>query len=154
MWKREYLERNRGLQANTFSDAMQKAAGVNPVIIDKLKHGGVPETPGTDIADPYGSLLKPRNVPVWDHHPATEEEENIYSGTHIHSESNPLGLHSHVIGGKITGGHSHGPQNRFGAHHHKKEAIEMSVSIDGSHVHEAGRNHPDGDHEHCHENFG
>lgn len=26
MWKREFLERNRGLQADTFSEAMKKAA--------------------------------------------------------------------------------------------------------------------------------
>lgn len=154
MWKREFLDRNRGLQSDAFSDALKKAGAGNPVITDKIKHGGVPETPGTDIADPYGSLLKPRNVPVWDHHPATPEEEAIYGGTHIHSESNPLGLHSHVIGGKLSGGHSHGPQNRFGAHHHQAGKIEMSISIDGSHVHEAGRNHPDGEHEHCPENFG
>ena len=153
MWKREFLDRNRGLQADTFSEAMKKAAADNPVITDTTKHGGVPRAPSTDIADPYASLLKPRNVPTWDHHP-TEAEEPIYMGVHIHDESNTLGLHSHVIGGKISGGHSHGPQNRFGAHHHKKDAIEMSVSIDGSHVHEAGRNHPDAEHEHMPENFG
>lgn len=154
MWKREYLPRNRGLQADVFSDAMKKAAGASPVIVDKLKHGGVPETPGTDIADPYASILKPKNVPVWDHHPATPAEEALYMGTHIHAESNPLGLHTHIKSGKLAGGHSHGPQNRFGGHHHKQGAIEMSISIDGSHVHEAGRNHPDGGHEHCPENFG
>jgi len=136
MWKREYLSRNRGLQADIFSDAM-KAAGASPV-----------------IADTHYSIFKPKNVPAWNHRPATPAEEALYMGTHIHAESNPLGLHTHVKGGKLTGGHSHGPQNRFGGHHHKKGAIETSVSIDGSHVHEAGRNYPNGDHEHCPENFG
>lgn len=154
MWNRKSWDRNRGLQSDAFSDALKKAAGSNPVIVQSPKHGGVPETPGTDIADPYGSILKPKNVPVWDHHPATPAEEAIYMGTHIHAESNPLGLHSHVIGGKISGGHSHGPQNRFGGHHHRSGAIEMSISIDGSHVHEAGTNHPDGEHTHVPENFG
>lgn len=154
--KRDHWDKNRGLQANSFAEAMQKAGlakGEERVITDPVKHAGVPQTPGTDIADPYGSAIKPKNVPVWDHHPANEAEEAIYLGTHIHSESNPLGLHSHVIGGSLSGAHSHGPQNRFGGHHHKKDAGSMSM-IDGSHVHEAGRNHPDGEHEHCPENFG
>ena len=75
MWERKYLPRNRGLQADVFSDAMKKAAGASPVIIDKLKHGGVPETPGTDIADPYASILKPKNVPVWDHHQPLQQKK-------------------------------------------------------------------------------
>lgn len=154
MWERKYLDRNRGLQPSSFSDGLKNVRAAFPTIVDKMKHGGVPETPGTDIADPYGSSLKPKGIPVWNHHPATPKEEAIYMGTHIHSESNPLGLHSHVVGGKLSGGHSHGPQNRYGAHHHKKGTIEISVSIDGSHVHEHGRNHPDGEHEHCPENFG
>lgn len=154
MWKREYLPRNRGLQADAFSDAMKKAGASNPKMVLETEHGGVPRTPGTDIADPYASILKPKNIPVWDHAPMNDEEHAVYHGMHIHAESNPLGLHSHVMGGKISGGHSHGPQNRFGGHHHKSGAIEMSISIDGSHVHEAGVNHPDGEHQHCPENFG
>lgn len=152
MWKREFLDRNRGIQPDSFSEALKRAKSEEIVV--ESEHFGVPETPGTDIADPYGSILKPKNVPVWDHYPATPEECAIYGGVHIHDESNPLGLHSHVIGGKLSGGHSHGPQNRFGSHHHRKQAIEMSITIDGSHVHEHGRNHPDGEHEHCPENFG
>ena len=150
MWKREFLDRNRGLQVDTFSEAMQKAG------VAKAEHEecGIPKTPGTDIADPYGLSMKPKNVPVWDHCPVDEKEEAIYYGTHIHSESNPLGLHSHVIGGTPSGGHSHGPQNRYGGHHHQKGAIEMSVHLDGSHAHDVGRNHPCGEHEHCPENFG
>lgn len=151
MWERKYLPRNRGLQADAFSDAMKKA-GVAKANGDESK--GIPKTPGTDIADPYGLSMKPKGVPVWDHCPVDDKEEAIYYGKHIHAESNPLGLHSHIIGGKLTGGHSHGPQNRTGAHHHKKDAIEMSISIDGSHVHDVGCNHPDGWHEHCPENFG
>ena len=150
MWKREYLERNRGLQPSAFQEAMKNAG----IVKASEESCGIPKTPGTDIADPYASIIKPNGVPVWNHCPSNDKEEAIYYGKHIHAESNPLGLHSHVIGGTMTGGHSHGPQNRSGAHHHKSGVIEMSVSIDGSHVHDVGRNHPDGGHEHCPENFG
>lgn len=151
MWDRKYLERNRGLQPDVFSDAMKKA-GLSKAVVIRNDESGMPKTPGTDIIDPYASIVKPKGVPTWDHCPVDDKEEAIYYGKHIHSESNPLGLHSHVIGGKLSGGHSHGPQNRAGAHHHKKDA--MSVLIDGAHVHDVGRNHPDGWHEHMPENFG
>lgn len=157
MWDRKYLDRNRGLQSDQFAEAIKKAGlaqAANPVITQDIKHGGVPRNPGTDIADPYGTSMKPKNVNVWDHHPINQEEESIYAGVHIHSESNPLGLHTHMLKGTLGGGHSHGPQNRLGGHHHKKDAVEMSVHLDGAHVHEANRNHPDGEHEHCPENFG
>jgi len=153
MWDRKYLDRNRGLQHGGFEDALKRASASHGEQCEELGEGGVRKVPGTDIADPYGSQIKPKNVPVWDHVPATPEEEALYYGAHIHSESNPLGLHTHVKGGKLSGGHSHGPQNRFGSHHHKKEAPLYGISVDGSHVHD-GENHPAGNHCHVPENFG
>lgn len=154
MWIRKFLDRNRGIQNESFSEAMRRAhADVGCVPSDELGEGGVRRNPGTDIADPYGSIVKPKNIPVWNHAPMTPEEEALYYGMHIHSESNPLGLHTHIKGGKARGGHSHGPQNRFGSHHHKKEKLINGISVDGSHVHD-GENHPAGGHCHCPENFG
>lgn len=150
--RKRNMDRNRGIQAGGFSEALQKA-GAETELPDELGEGGVRRTPGTDIADPYGSQVKPKGVPVWDRPPMNEEEEAIYYGVHIHSESNPLGLHSHVPGGMPSGAHSHGPQNRFGSHHHKKETPLYGINLDGSHVHD-GANHPDGPHNHCPENFG
>jgi hypothetical protein len=145
-------DRNRGLQPDDFSNALQRASG-DDQMPDELGEGGVRSTPGTDIADPYGSQVKPKGVPVWNKAPTTPEEEALYYGVHIHSESNPMGLHSHVKGGTMSGGHSHGPQNRFGSHHHKTEEILYGVTVDGVHVHD-GANHADGGHVHCPENFG
>jgi hypothetical protein len=144
---RRDLDRNRGLQHSDFSELLKKASS------EYDYDDGVRRNPGTDIADPYGSQKKPENVPVWDSVPVTPEEEAIYWGKHIHSESNPLGLHSHVKGGTPSGGHSHGPQNRFGSHHHKTETPLYGITLDGSHIHD-GANHPDGGHLHCPENFG
>lgn len=149
-FSRKHWDRNRGLQHGSFGEALKRvSADIAPA--DELE-GGVNRTPGTDIADPWGSQVKPKGVPVWDHYPIDEKEEAIYFGLHIHSESNPLGLHSHVIGGKPSGGHTHGPQNRFGSHHHKNETALYGITLDGSHVHD-GCNHPDGAHTHCPENF-
>lgn len=150
---RDRWDRNRGLQHDSFSDALKRAQADYGEQPDELGEGGVRKNPGTDIADPYGSQVKPKGVPVWEKPPMSSEEEAIYFGMHIHSESNPLGLHTHVKGGKPSGGHSHGPQNRFGSHHHKKEAPLYGISLDGSHVHD-GENAPAGSHNHCPENFG
>jgi len=147
--RKRNMDRNRGLQADGFSAALKKA-GADYTDMDEE---GVRRNPGTDIADPYGSQVKPKGVPVWDHPPLTPAEEAMYYGVHIHSESNPMGLHSHVPGGSPGGGHSHGPQNRFGSHHHKTETPLHGISLDGSHTHD-GANHPDGTHSHCPENFG
>ena len=142
---RHNWDRNRGLQHGSFSEALKRA---NADIYHE--NDGVRRNSGTDIMDPYGSLIKPKGVPVWDHAPINEKEEAIYFGLHIHSESNPLGLHTHVIGGKLSGGHSHGPQNRFGAHSHTKDGYGL---VDGVHTHD-GANCPDGGHNHVPENFG
>ena len=116
-----------------------------------------PRTPGgSDTGDPYDSKIKPKNVPVWDHVPANEEEKSLYYGVHLHSESNPLGLHTHVPGGKMAGAHTHGPQNRFGVHHHQNaedNPENYAETLDGRHVHD-GHNFPDGCHEHLPINFG
>jgi hypothetical protein len=150
MFERKYLDRNRGLQAGDFKDAIERS------IADYDNDDsceGIPKTPGTDIADRYGTSVKPDGVPVWDAPPVSPEEEAIYFGNHIHSESNPLGLHSHIKGGTPSGGHTHGPQNRTGAHHHKQEVARYGITLDGSHAHD-GYNYPDGPHTHCPENFG
>lgn len=150
---RSQWDRNRGLQHGDFGEALKRARAGYGDLSDELGEGGVRKTPGTDIADPWGSQVKPKNVPTWDKAPITPKEEAVYYGFHMHSESNPLGLHSHVMGGKASGGHSHGPQNRFGSHHHKTEKPLYGISLDGSHVHD-GENAPAGRHCHCPENFG
>ena len=150
---RNRWDRNRGLQHDSFANALKRASADGLEMPDELGEGGVRETPGTDIADPYGLSIKPKGVPVWDQPPMTPEQEATYYGVHIHSESNPLGLHSHVPGGTPGGAHSHGPQNRFGSHHHKTEKPLYGISLDGSHVHD-GENYPAGGHCHCPENFG
>ena len=151
MWERKYLDKNRGLQHDSFVDALQKIRANHDT--EELGEGGVRRNPGTDIADPYGVSIKPKGVPVWDHAPVSPEEEAIYYGVHIHSESNPLGLHTHIIGGKLTGAHSHSPQNRFGAHHHRSEEVIYGINVDGAHVHD-GENAPCGHHNHDPKNFG
>lgn len=149
---RDQWDRNRGLNADSFGDALDRAgASDDPVEMDKLVVYPGYHKNGTPPEDPYGHKIKPKGVPHWDHAPATPQEEAIYYGTHIHSESNPLGLHSHVPGGKPGGAHSHGPQNRFGCHHHKAD-IGQGTDIDGDHEH-GGVNYPDGKHEHAPENF-
>lgn len=145
--RKRNMDRNKGLQSDGFCEVLQK------VKADELGEGGVRRTPGTDIADPYGSQIKPKGVPVWDHPPMNSEEEAIYYGMHIHSESNPLGLHSHITNGKASGAHTHSPQNRFGSHHHKSNDPMYGITLDGSHAHD-GANCPDGKHNHCPENFG
>ncbi len=146
---RDHWDRNRGLQHDSFSDALKRAHADCGELPEELGEGGVRKTPGTDIADPWGSQVKPKGVPVWDKPPMTEEEEAVYFGLHMHSESNPLGLHSHVIGGRLSGGHSHGPQNRFGSHTHTRDGYGL---VDGSHTHD-GENYPAGCHNHAAENF-
>jgi len=146
-----HWDKNRGLNADSFGDAMDRAKGsgqeMDELYVKKSHHkDGVP------AEDPYGHLLKPKGVPTWSRPPATPEEEAMYYGVHIHSESNPLGLHSHIPGGSPGGAHSHGPQNRYGSHHHKASPGDM-VQVDGDHEH-CGKNYPDGKHEHCPENFG
>lgn len=151
------LDRNRGMQHGTFADALQRA-GVSASEKDKVSVNPPdsdvwPRTmDSSDQGDPYGSQVKPKGVPVWTRPPATPDEEALYYGVHLHSESNPLGLHTHVPGGGATGGHSHGPQNRMGAHHHRGDSPDMAM-LDGGHTHE-GKNFPDGGHDHCPENFG
>jgi hypothetical protein len=149
-----HRSKQRGITLNDLSDAAERA-------FTEGKYGCYknvwPRTPGgSDSGDPYDSQMKPKDVPVWDHVPATPAEEELYYGAHIHSESNPLGLHTHVPGGTLAGGHTHGPQNRFGVHHHQgseDNPESYAETLDGKHLHE-GANFPDGNHEHLPENFG
>lgn len=156
--ERKNLDRNRGLQSEAFAEALKRAGlargsegehvSVNPPASDLWpREGG-----SSDTGDPYGYQMKPKGVPVWKHPPVSPQEEALYYGVHLHSESNPLGLHTHVKGGKAGGGHSHGPQNRFGCHHHRGDQPEITM-LDGKHTHD-GKNYPDGCHEHMPENFG
>jgi hypothetical protein len=106
------------------------------------------ESPGSsDTGDPRDSSVKPKIDNAWTRVPVGDAEKAIYYGKHVHTESNPLGLHSHVIGGELTGGHTHGPQNRLGVHTHTEIR-----TLDGQHTHMY--NMPDGGHDHCPENFG
>jgi hypothetical protein len=143
--------RGRGLQ----STALEKALVGAGVKQSEANHSDKwPRLPGSaETGDPYGYHVKPEGVPYWDQPPSTEEEWNLYYGVHIHSESNPLGLHTHIRGGKMGGGHTHGPQNRFGVHHHKTEEVQVNTTGDGHHTHE-GENFPGGKHNHRPENFG
>jgi hypothetical protein len=157
---RRYLDRNRGIQADKLAEAIGKAIAV-PVNDSPDRRVSVnpnhkdlwPRQPGgTDTGDPYGYHVKPAGTPTWDRPPVGPEEEALYYGVHIHTESNPLGLHTHVPGGKLLGAHSHSPQNRFGGHHHAPNPPDMS-GLDGHHTHD-GKHYPDGKHEHCPDNFG
>lgn len=115
----------------------------------------------SDSAEPgdeYGHAVKPQGQP-WEYVPVTEAEKAIYNGLHIHSESNPLGLHTHLKGGKPGGAHTHSPQNRLGGHTHKDidfkdKAYPRGYSIDGHHYHGHNENKPGGCHNHHPENFG
>lgn len=55
-------------------------------------------------------------------------------GLHTHDESNPFGIHRHVLGEAVDGGHTHTPQNPGGEHSHG-EFAGMAL-IDGGHTHE------------------
>lgn len=149
---RDRWDKNRGLNKDAFGDALEKAAAGHGVDMSKLYDTPHHFKNGTPVEDPYSHLLKPKGVPVWNHPPATPAEEALYYGVHIHSESNPLGLHTHVPGGGSGGAHSHSPSNRFGTHHHKTNPGDMT-DVDGHHEH-GGVNYPDGKHDHHPENFG
>lgn len=110
---------------------------------------------GSDVQDPYGSFIKPKNVPVWNKIPETDAEKSLYAGDHIHSEDNPLGLHTHVPGGAMGGGHTHGPDNPHGQHFHGESIKQYGGrTLDGRHIHEVGKNMPCGGHKHMPDNFG
>jgi hypothetical protein len=125
------------------------------------KHTAVwPRT--SDSAEPGDELgyeVKPEGE-SWDAPPVTEAEKAIYYGLHIHSQSNPTGLHTHMKGGKLGGAHTHGPANRLGGHTHKDISFKKDgrwprgYSLDGQHMHDYKANMPAGSHVHCVENFG
>jgi hypothetical protein len=110
-----------------------------------------------DPGDPRGHAIKPEGK-EWTYTPVTEEDKAIYDGLHIHTQSNPLGLHTHLRGGKPGGAHSHSPQNRLGGHTHKEidnvdKSNPQAFSIDGHHYHSQGENKPGGQHTHHPSNF-
>jgi hypothetical protein len=162
-------DKDRGFNGDHLAEALESAEDMrsdenfdNFVGVEKFKQakansdeGYWPRLPGSADVDPRGHILKPTNTKHWDRVPATPAEQAVYHGLHIHTTDNPLGLHSHVIGGTMGGGHSHGPQNRFGVHHHRDEDGSIAApQLDGRHTHEAGDNMPSGSHEHRPENFG
>ncbi len=114
----------------------------------------------SDSAEPgdeYGHAVKPASK-HWESPPLSEADKAIYYGYHIHSESNPLGLHTHLKGGMSGGAHTHGPQNRLGGHTHKNIDLKDKqypggYSIDGHHYHDYNENKPGGPHTHNPENF-
>ncbi len=119
-----------------------------------LEDGSGQRQPGSDVQDPYGSAVKPKGVPYWDKVPETEAEKSLYQGVHIHSEDNPLGLHTHIPGGKLGGGHGHSPSNPHGVHFHGPDLTgTQGHSVDGRHIHKVNQNMPAGPHEHQPGNF-
>ena len=139
-------DKNRGFNADSLENAMTKANAD----CDKW-----PRLPGS--SDDIDSDLAQDNS--WKEPVLTEEDKAIYMGLHIHNDpTNPLGLHTHVKGGKLSGGHVHSPLNRFGSHHHReidttKTYTNKMYSLDGNHSHEY-QNAPSGGHEHHPSNFG
>ena len=118
-------------------------------------------TDSSDPGDMHGDGIKP-DTKYWTKIPITEEEKAIYYGLHFHSLDNKFGLHTHIPGGELSGGHTHGPQNRMGAHHHRDVNLDPDpkiqdppmIPIDGYHVHHTGQNMPSGPHNHVPGNFG
>jgi len=152
-------DKDKGFRHDAFEEALERAdedvrdpffddyANASEYVEANGKEDKWPRTPGSsDSGGPYDGLIKPKDVPVWTSPPSSDAEKALYYGAHIHSESNPIGLHTHVPGGALSGGHSHGPQNRLGVHSHTE-----SKTLDGKHVHKS--NHSDGKHDHCPENF-
>lgn len=134
-WERKYLDKNRGLQHESFMDSLEKAMGKIQKDVEK-------------------------SPPVVQ---AELEDYEYQGGIHVHGESNPFGLHTHEKGGTMNGAHTHGPSNREGQHHHRTGIFQM-VDVDGSHGHHSGNRkvedpngngkNPDGWHDHSEENIG
>ena len=156
------LDKDHGLNLGSFVDALDRAgiakAGAGPKVgsDDVSKLGGIPsnKNPMDDQRQPVDPEAR-----QWSRAPVTEDEKALYWGVHMHTESNPLGLHTHIPGGKAAGGHGHGPQNRLGVHQHKMDMPKepfgkpgVMLQLDGNHDHQY--NHPDGGHDHLPENFG
>ena len=55
-------------------------------------------------------------------------------GSHLHDESNPLGIHSHFDDEAADGAHTHTPQNPGGEHAHGEN--KGMALIDGRHYHD------------------
>ena len=85
-----------------------------------------------------------------------------YTGDHVHTKENPLGLHAHYEGGPLGGGHRHYAQNSAGHHTHAYTLEELKefmlhspngmIKMEGGHGHDGSA--PDGKHDHSDETFG
>lgn len=159
--------KEKGYGGHELFDILDKAAdqGKKPSFIKKVLGSDLLEKlqqselhrnlGGSAPRDPRSSIVKPTGLKYWTKFPASEEEQAIYYGVHIHTQDNPLGLHSHMPGGPLSGGHNHGPDNQYGEHYHGEELQHgHGRSLDGAHVHDPDANMPCGPHEHCPPNFG
>jgi hypothetical protein len=63
-----------------------------------------------------------------------ESVEYPSGGSHIHDDTNPLGIHKHFDSDDTDGAHTHTPQNPGGEHAHGEN--KGMALIDGPHYHE------------------
>lgn len=157
--KSRNYDRNKGLNADSLEQALNKATAYTRTLPDKDNNIWERMPGSSDDADQYGNILKPKNSNIWQEPVLTEEDCAIYEGIHIHSSTNPMGLHSHLKGGKLGGAHGHGPSNRMGQHTHKDIPTDAAnynrgYTIDGDHIHPMNSNKPCGPHNHSNETFG
>ncbi len=155
------METRKQRQENALEEVFGEAAKAirTPGFYNKASGDGCSNKKGVDSEPSERDDVIPSPGKHWNYPPVTDEDKAIYQGLHIHTESNPLGLHTHLKGGKLGGGHTHSPQNRVGGHTHKdidlKDAkYPRGYSIDGHHVHHHNENKPGGPHTHHPENFG
>ena len=102
------------------------------------------------------------NEHAWDRPVLSDEDKALYEGYHTHTKDNVYGLHAHLPGGPLGGGHLHSPSNALGYHTHRYDIEQLlqfkfarpgiMIELDGPHVHQA--NAPDGKDIHSEENFG
>lgn len=153
-------KKNKGISYDSLIEALDKVESTSKdpnferctTANDYYKTQGsknTPKDPGTsDPSDPFAHIIKPTSK-VWEKPILTAEDEAIYYGLHIHSSTNPFGLHSHFPGGTLTGAHTHGPVNKYGVHTHKETVDPYGPTmLDGKHVHKLGANAPCGKHVH------
>jgi hypothetical protein len=129
-------------------------------------YDAMPEIPSEHIPfetdDDVRNKTALENENGWSRPVLSDEDKAVYYGYHIHSKDNVFGLHTHIPGGPLGGGHTHGPQNRLGYHQHRYSPEEivtfkfarpgLMIQLDGPHEHRC--NAPDGKHVHSEENFG
>lgn len=153
MWGEEqYLKRADALEAalDRANDLGQDEEFITQTVGNHTKFHNIHLKEGQTYKSTHG----PR---AWNKVPETESEKALYYGFHVHTHSNPYGLHTHVPGGQPAGGHFHSPGNKTGKHRHdidiKEKGTYGPLSLSGDHVHKEC-NMPDGKHEHHPEHFG